>query len=140
MTTDEIKAIEDERDAAKTSLAEATEKLTTADKTVKALEGERDAAVESAKTLRSDVETDVAWLAQQLKFDVELAAIAGESGLAGLSAEKLLELKESWQQKYEATLPARMQSKHTVEDPEATPDSSDTETDPSPHAARAAQM
>lgn len=103
---------------------------------LKAVEAERDGAVAEAKALRDKAETEVAWYAKQLGLDDALAALAGESGLAGLKAEKLLELRESWQTKHEATLPPRMQSTHNIGDPEATPEGRKTDAEPISDAVR----
>lgn len=146
---DDSPDIETQLTETKTALAESTQaaeeakaSLAALEDRVKAVETERDEAQTAAKVLRDKAEGEVAWYAQQLKLDDVLAALAGESGLAGLSAEKLLELRESWREKYEATLPPRMQSKHEIGTPEADPDSKTDEPQPitDPRARRAARM
>lgn len=141
---DEVKLAEMEtaHEASKVALAEAQSALAAVEERLKGAETERDGALAAVKTLRAAAEAEVAWYAQQLKLDDVLTALAGESGLAGLTAEKLLELRESWREKYEATLPPRMQSEHVIGAPEANPDGNGREPQPitDPRALRAAQM
>lgn len=136
--TETTKAFADEKqahDETKAAMADLEARL-------KSAEAERDSTKESLQALRSKAEEEVAWYAQQLKLDDTLEALAGESGLAGLTAEKLLELRESWRGKYEATLPPRMQSEHEVRAPEADPTPQPKHGEPitDPQALRASRM